>query len=506
MNFMRFFLDRLNGLRHILKRRKSIFSLSMEEKYRELGAGKLFFFDSDFYLASNIDVRASHIDPLYHYIENGWKEGRSPSRYFDVQAFSKAHPGLKRLNIDLAAVCIKLYGSYAWEGYNGRFEAASDTSSTFSFTAAERRRLHKKWTRARLYFDANFYLKEYPEVAATPFEAFMHYMHCGFSEDRQPRADFDGYYYRKTERLSRGQNPFQHCVDRLEEGQEFPANIVKQRGIQLIIRRRSKGASTLNGLKTEESQLSLCIHVHCFYVDLFNEVAERLRLLTRPFSLVVTVCSEADANTVRKLLGDCIQLQNAHILVVKNRGRDIAPFLVDSSPIWQRSDVVLHIHTKRSPHISWGDNWRNYLFDQTIGDEHVLKGVLDQFQHRNDLGMMYPNNYCMIRRFTEEEHNKEAIQTVAQKLHVESNFEAIGAYAAGSMAFYRVKALLSILKNEILEDLFEPEQGQIDGTTAHVLERLLPEVVRINGFQTQPYVGVNADLLVITDSAPSTTA
>ncbi|MCF1496261.1 hypothetical protein GOZ83_28610 [Agrobacterium vitis] len=452
------------------------------------------FFDELYYREANPDVLGSTRQLVLHYVQYGFAERRSPSRHFDVQAFSKDHPHLDVLNVDLAEVCIRLYGSYVWQDNDTSTDVDLSSGLTVSFSSKERRTLYKKWARYRFFFDAEFYLKEYPEAAITRDEAFMHYMHCGFSEDRQPRADFDGYYYRKKSSLSRGRNPFCHCVNRIGGGQVFPSNVADREGIALPCNRPSRNILAENSSKKIIVQLSLCIHVHCFYVELFNEIIDRLRLLTLPVSLVVTVCSEIDAKIVNKLLIDFNQQLDIHVIVCENRGRDIAPFLVDASPIWRKSDLVLHLHTKRSPHISWGDNWRRYLFDQTIGDETSLKSVVDQFQSRNDVGMMYPENYCMIRHFTEEERNSDAIHSIAQKLRLECNFDALHAYPAGSMAFYRVNALAGVLDNSDLENLFEREQGQLDGTTAHAFERLLPEVVRLSGFETLPYFVANADL------------
>lgn len=44
-----------------------------------LGLIKLGLFDSDFYLSQNPDVAAAGTDPLLHFLEYGWKEGRRPS-------------------------------------------------------------------------------------------------------------------------------------------------------------------------------------------------------------------------------------------------------------------------------------------------------------------------------------------------------------------------------------------------------------------------------------------
>lgn len=52
-----------------------------------------------------------------------------------------------------------------------------------------------------------------------------------------------------------------------------------------------------------------------------------------------------------------------------------------------------------------GDNWRRYLLDQTIGQNQLLESIVEYFRQNPDVGFMYPENYPMIRHFTEEERN-----------------------------------------------------------------------------------------------------
>lgn len=450
------------------------------------------FFDCRSYYQANPDVRDAGLEPISHYLEHGWRELRSPSQYFDAAGFSEAHPHINGQRHDLAEVCLRLYGSYAWkvDGEIVPARVCDEHTLRKGFTSRERTCLFSVWQKYRDFFDANFYLMEYPDAALTANEAFVHYMHRGFSEDRNPRRDFDGHRYRKKNGLSRGENPFRHCVDSIKDGSAFPPNtsdwLIPRVG---SVEDRNVTTDALESyLEKTPERPSLCVHLHCFYVDLLQEVIDRLRSITIPFPLVVTVCSEVDAAAAQYLLSDIKLHRELHIIVVKNRGRDIAPFLIDASAIWRKSDLVLHLHTKRSPHISWGDSWRRYLFDRTIGGEEILGWAIDYFGSHSRTGLIYPENYCMIRHFTEKEQNHCAIRSVAEKLGLEYDFLSPHAYPAGSMAFYRVSTLVGILDSEGLEDLFEQERGQLDGAAAHAFERLLPEVVRQGGYEATPYV------------------
>lgn len=43
-----------------------------------------FYFDIDYYLKQYTDVKNQGVDPVQHYLNIGYKEGRNPSAYFDT--------------------------------------------------------------------------------------------------------------------------------------------------------------------------------------------------------------------------------------------------------------------------------------------------------------------------------------------------------------------------------------------------------------------------------------
>lgn len=52
-------------------------------------------FDADFYLAENPDVAAAGLDPLTHFLANGWREGRDPARSFSVADYLEIHADVR---------------------------------------------------------------------------------------------------------------------------------------------------------------------------------------------------------------------------------------------------------------------------------------------------------------------------------------------------------------------------------------------------------------------------
>lgn len=49
-------------------------------------------FDTDWYESRYPDIAAQHFDPLTHFCEYGWREGRAPNPYFDIAWYASQHP------------------------------------------------------------------------------------------------------------------------------------------------------------------------------------------------------------------------------------------------------------------------------------------------------------------------------------------------------------------------------------------------------------------------------
>src|SRR4051812_3041686 len=76
-------------------------------------------FDPAYYLDTNPDVRSSGCNPLRHYLEHGWKEGRDPSSGFSTTGYLAANP-----DVDAAGEnpLVHFLNSGLAEGRRGYFE------------------------------------------------------------------------------------------------------------------------------------------------------------------------------------------------------------------------------------------------------------------------------------------------------------------------------------------------------------------------------------------------
>lgn len=248
-------------------------------------------------------------------------------------------------------------------------------------------------------------------------------------------------------------------------------------------------AMTLNAATPlAKVQMSVGVMAHVFYPDLIEELAGYLVHMPVPYTLMVSVVDDAARQQVESRLSALPRLTALHVRIVPNRGRDIAPLLVTFRDEILALDLLCHVHTKKSLYGGRDQaGWRGYLLDSLLGSPERLSWIFGTFQANPGLGMVYPESYASVPLWGHTWlSNAEWGRQLAEQLGFQIDTAAYLDFPAGSMFWARVQALRPLFELGLRTDSFPPEQGQIDGTLQHAIERMLCLVTRHQGM----FVGI----------------
>lgn len=67
--------------------------LSFRRAYKAIINNDLF--DREYYLRNNLDVARACVDPIKHYLREGWRQGKNPNPYFDTAWYLEMYPDVK---------------------------------------------------------------------------------------------------------------------------------------------------------------------------------------------------------------------------------------------------------------------------------------------------------------------------------------------------------------------------------------------------------------------------
>lgn len=447
-------------------------------------------FDAGYYLQAYPDVAAAGMDPVAHYLAYGKAEGRFASKdivqqphltHFDADWYCNMYPDVIRSGIDP----LKHYLSYGKS--TGRYP-----------------------TRAMLLreekisdFDDEWYLATYPGVARARLPALYHYVTSGRQEGRYPSfrhmiaQDFDASWYLQTypEVAMLNLDPFEYFIQRgYVEGHLPNPNPRQYRAPFLRIGPSETGARgkpflyDANVKLTQNFSQTIGVHLHLYYTDLTDIFVKHLNAIPKEFDLFISMPrgkynAREIENCERQFQSGIKQLKKLVIKETNNIGRDIYPFLVEFGQELLAYDLILHLHSKKSPQTQ-AKGWRQFLLHYTLGNESIVTQILNSFNDDTKLGAIFPAYFHATMRQPMWGGNRQIVRDQLSRLGYNCDLTYCPDYPAGSFFWARSDAIRPLLNATYNIEDFDEEAGQYDGTLAHGLERLFGVIPGLRNYST----------------------
>ena len=238
--------------------------------------------------------------------------------------------------------------------------------------------------------------------------------------------------------------------------------------------------------RIDRERPGIAVHLHLFYTDLLDEFLGYFANIPYPFDLYVSCVKGADKGVIRQSAKERLpMLRRAAVHICENRGRDIAPFYVEFGKELVQYQYVLHVHSKKSKHIeAGGAEWRKYSLDSLLGTKERTGNILRRFMEEPDVGLIYPDWHPDIPTIGYTwMGNGAGGRELLERMGIPYR-EGLFFYPTGSFFWARVDAIRPLFEQGFTNKDFPSEQGQIDGTLAHALERVIAFVVKSRGYHS----------------------
>ena len=227
---------------------------------------------------------------------------------------------------------------------------------------------------------------------------------------------------------------------------------------------------------------------HIFYEDLIDSLFDSyLSAMQNNCDLIVTVMRHASAASLNRIHR---KFKNCYIIQTSNRGRDIRPFIEAFRQATTFGYLIgCKVHTKKSPQHLTGAHWRAQLFDALLPSADFVGKIQNRFNQFPTLGLLaLDSSLYDLSEPAAHAYNTEWLDKLLTRLRREdmiSKYRFL--YPAGSMYWFRLAALKQLNDNSIASlDEFEFEAGQLDGTFAHAVERIVGLLPVQNKYEIAP--------------------
>lgn len=214
--------------------------------------------------------------------------------------------------------------------------------------------------------------------------------------------------------------------------------------------------------------------IHCFYPELLGELYDHLANIPVEFDVVVTNAS-GEAIPAPEGLAN---MKNFACFEVDNHGRDIFPLVqLVNAEVLNPYELILKVHTKRSAwreeHTDFnesGDAWKDQFLSDLLGTPERVADILDAFAADHALGLITATGNVVGKKYWGGD--QRIVEQLMRRIEMAIGPDALR-FAAGSMYWVRGFVLQGLRAFNLVADDFDEEAGQVDGTTAHAIERII---------------------------------
>jgi glycosyltransferase involved in cell wall biosynthesis len=228
--------------------------------------------------------------------------------------------------------------------------------------------------------------------------------------------------------------------------------------------------------------LRVALHAHFYYPDLVDDFMRRMASNQAACDLLLSTDTDAKARSLRR---STVRYDRGgmRISVVPNRGRDIGPLLTElADDVNEQYDLIGHIHSKRSLMVdpTLGDRWREFLWENLLGDQHsMMDMILERFAANDKLGLVFAADPHLC----DWDGNYQMATELATRMGISEPLPPFFDFPIGTMFWARRQALKPLFDLKLGWDDYPEEPVPGDGTILHALERLLPFAARQAGYR-----------------------
>jgi rhamnosyltransferase len=233
----------------------------------------------------------------------------------------------------------------------------------------------------------------------------------------------------------------------------------------------------------------IAVLAHLYYDDMLEEAMSYITNIPYTYDLYITTSSEQKKKNIELALLKYNVNKFEVRVTEENRGRDMGSLFMTLRDVLlsDEYDYLCRIHSKKSPQN--GHNmalmFKQHMFDNLLHSPGYVRRVLGLFEKNESLGMVFPPvvhiAYPTLGHAWFE--NREPATEWAKKLGITTAFDDSTPMAPyGTMFWFRPEAIKKISTYPFKWSDFDPEPNHMDGSLAHVLERLLGYSVMSDGY------------------------
>lgn len=244
--------------------------------------------------------------------------------------------------------------------------------------------------------------------------------------------------------------------------------------------------------KQIKHKFKTALMMHLYYEDLFEEMLEYAKNMPEYADIFISTQTEEKKKLLEELTKNFPN--KVKIIVIKNRGRDVASLTVAFREYIYNYDIVCFAHDKKVSQADYsikGKTYEKHCFGNIMPSKEYVSNVINKFAEDDKIGILAPpvpmfgEYYPAVSGYgcgwgINYHLCKDLAERLNITLHLDENKAPTAPY--GSIFWFRVDALKPLFDLNLTYEDFPEEPVPCDGTISHAIERIHPYIAQSKGY------------------------
>ena len=228
----------------------------------------------------------------------------------------------------------------------------------------------------------------------------------------------------------------------------------------------------------------IAVQAHIFDVNLLEKVNNNINNIPFKFDLYISTDTFEKKIFIENYIKNNTKANYFEIMIIKNRRRDLLPMLIQmKNKIWNYK-YFCHIHSNKFGQEKFGNVWINYLYQNLLGSEEIIKDILDIFKIKGKIGFIFPEVFYKSKKlpFVLSYKNKIHLNYIINKIFPGNKAGIKFIYPLGNMFWARVGAIKQVFGHKYIYMLKKKDFENNLRLNNHFSEAFWLYVVKMNGY------------------------
>ena len=230
----------------------------------------------------------------------------------------------------------------------------------------------------------------------------------------------------------------------------------------------------------------ILVQANIYYENLIKKIIKFTNNIPVKFDLFISINTKIASKDLENYIKNNSKASNFEIRVFPNIENDILLYLKQVANHIKKYRYYCHIYPKTSILLDFEDEWRNYLYNNLLGNRNIVSEILTEFENTENLGLIYPETFYKV--FTTYRKNKNNLCLNQMNLllnEIFPNAKIINNYFDFNelnMFWAKTNAIYQIFNKNIVRKINKNINININNTLQYCIEQIWIYKVKINGF------------------------